>query len=76
MATNFRNIIGKEIGTQRVAVSHNVRLTSTTIIGLNIANLTDSMVNCTMELEMKQVTLDSIRNMPVSTQNTAMKPHW
>ena len=26
MATNFRNIIGKEIGTQRVAVTHNARL--------------------------------------------------
>ena len=37
MATNFNNIIGKEIGTQRVAVYTTPAATSTTVIGINIA---------------------------------------
>ena len=74
MATNFRNIIGKEIGTQRVAVYTTPAATSTTIIGLNIANLTDSMVNCTMELGDEASSIGTlIRNMPIAP-NTAMKP--
>ena len=39
MATNFKNIIGKQIGTERVAVYTVPAATSTTIIGMNIANL-------------------------------------
>ena len=41
MATNFRNIVGKDIGTERVAVPIGIYATSTTVIGMNIANLTD-----------------------------------
>ena len=74
MATNFRNIIGKEIGTQRVAVYTTPAATSTTIIGMNIANLTDSMVNCTLELGDEGSSIGTIiRNMPIAP-NTAMKP--
>ena len=50
MATNFKNIIGKEIGTQRVAVYTTPAATSTTVIGMNIANLTGSMVNVDIEI--------------------------
>ena len=49
MATNFRNIVGKEIGTQRVPVYTVPAATSTTVIGMNIANLKD-MVNCSIEI--------------------------
>ena len=37
MATNFKNIIGKEIGTQRVAV-YTVPVATSTTPGMNIAN--------------------------------------
>ena len=50
MATNFKNIIGKEIGTQRVAVYTVPAATSTTVIGMNIANLTENMVSCNIEV--------------------------
>ena len=50
MATNFKNIIGKQIGTERVAVYTTPAATSTTIIGMNIANLTGSMVSCNIEI--------------------------
>ena len=46
MATNFKNVIGKEIGTQRVAVYTVPAATSTTVIGMNVANLTGGIVNC------------------------------
>ena len=36
MATNFKNVVTKEIGTQRVAVYTTPAATSTTIIGMNI----------------------------------------
>jgi len=74
MATNFKNIIGKDIGTERVAVYTVPAATSTTVIGMNVANLTDGMVNCTIEVgdEGSQIgTL--IKDMPIPP-NTALKP--
>ena len=58
MATNFRNIVGKEIGTQRVPVYTVPAATSTTVIGMNLANLKDSMVSVVLKLATKLVTLD------------------
>ena len=74
MATNFKNIIGKEIGTQRVAVYTTPAATSTTIIGMNIANLTGSMVNVDIEIGDESSSIGyMIKGMPLPT-NTAMKP--
>ena len=74
MATNFRNIVGKEIGTQRVAVYTTPSATSTTIIGMNIANLTGSMVSCNIEIGDEGSSIGyMIKGMPLPP-NTAMKP--
>ena len=74
MATNFRNIVGKEIGTQRVAVYTTPSATSTTIIGMNIANLTGSMVSCNIEIGDEGSSIGHmIKGMPIPP-NTAMKP--
>ena len=74
MATNFRNIVGKEIGTERVAVYTVPAATSTTVIGMNIANLTDSMVNCSIEVGDEASNIGFlVKNMPIAP-NTAMKP--
>lgn len=74
MATNFKNIIGKEIGTQRVAVYTTPAATSTTIIGMNIANLTGSMVSVDIEIGDESSSIGyMIKGMPLPP-NTAMKP--
>jgi hypothetical protein len=74
MATNFKNIIGKEIGTQRVAVYTTPAATSTTIIGMNVANLTGSMVSVDIEIGDEESSIGyMIKGMPLPP-NTAMKP--
>ena len=75
MATNFRNIVGKEIGTERVAVYTVPAATSTTaVIGMNIANLTDSMVNCSIEVGDEASNIGFlVKDMPIAP-NTSMKP--
>jgi len=74
MATNFKNIIGKEIGTQRVAVYTTPAATSTTIIGMNVANLTGSMVSVDIEIGDEASSIGHmIKGMPIPP-NTAMKP--
>ena len=74
MATNFRNIVGKDIGTERVAVYTVPAATSTTVIGMNIANLTDSMVNCSIEIGDEASNIGFlVKNMPIAP-NTSMKP--
>ena len=74
MATNFRNIVGKDIGTERVAVYTVPSATSTTVIGMNIANLTDSMVNCSIEVGDEASNIGFlVKNMPIAP-NTSMKP--
>ena len=74
MATNFKNIIGKEIGTQRVAVYTTPAATSTTIIGMNVANLTGSMVSVDIEIGDEASYIGyMIKGMPLPP-NTAMKP--
>ena len=50
MATNFRNIVGKDIGTQRVAVYTTPSATSTTIIGMNLANTTTGAIATSVTL--------------------------
>ena len=74
MATNFKNIIGKEIGTQRVAVYTTPAATSTTVIGMNIANLTGSMVSVDIEIGDEASSIGyMIKGMPIPP-STAMKP--
>ena len=74
MATNFRNIVGKEIGTQRVSVYTVPAATSTTVIGMNLANLKDSMVSCSIEIGDEASNIGFlIKDMPIAP-NTAMKP--
>ena len=74
MATNFKNIIGKEIGTQRVAVYTTPAATSTTVIGMNIANLTGSMVSVDIEIGDEASSIGyMIKGMP-TPPSTAMKP--
>ena len=74
MATNFKNIIGKEIGTQRVAVYTTPAATSTTVIGMNIANLTGSMVSVDIEIGDEASSIGyMIKRMPIPP-STAMKP--
>ena len=74
MATNFRNIIGKEIGTQRVAVYTVPAATSTTVIGMNIANLTENMVSCNIEVGDEASNIGFlIKEMPIAP-NSALKP--
>ncbi len=74
MATNFKNIIGKEIGTQRVAVYTVPAATSTTVIGMNIANLTENMVSCNIEVGDEASNIGFlIKEMPIAP-NSALKP--
>ena len=74
MATNFKNIIGKEIGTQRVAVYTVPAATSTTVIGMNIANLTANMVSCNIEVGDEASNIGFlIKEMPIAP-NSALKP--
>jgi hypothetical protein len=48
MATNFKNVITKEVGTVRVPAYTAPGSTKTTIIGISIANITSSMVSCSL----------------------------
>ena len=74
MATNFKNIIGKEIGTQRVAVYTVPAATSTSVIGMNIANLTENMVSCNIEVGDEASNIGFlIKEMPIAP-NSALKP--
>ena len=74
MATNFKNIIGKEVGTSRVAVYTPPAATSATVIGMNIANLTSGMVSATLEVGDEASSIGVlIKGMPIPP-NTAMKP--
>lgn len=74
MATNFKNIIGKDIGTERVAVYTVPAATSTTVIGMNVANLTDGMVNVTIEVGDEASSIGvMIKDMPIPP-NSALKP--
>ena len=74
MATNFKNIIAKDVGTQRVAVYTTPAATSTTIIGMNIANLTGSMVNCSVEIGDEASNIGFlVKDMPIAP-NSSMKP--
>lgn len=74
MATNFKNIIGKDIGTERVAVYTVPPATSTTVIGMNIANLTEGMAKVTIEVGDEASNIGVlIRNMPIPP-NSALKP--
>ena len=74
MATNFKNIIGKEVGTSRVAVYTTPAATSATVIGMNIANLTSGMVSATLEVGDEASSIGVlIKGMPIPP-NTAMKP--
>ena len=74
MATNFKNIIGKEIGTTRVAVYTVPAATSTTVIGMNIANLTENMVSCNIEVGDEASNIGFlIKEMPIAP-NSALKP--
>ncbi len=74
MATNFKNVIGKEIGTERVAVYTVPPATSTTVIGMNIANLTDGMVNTTIEIGDEGSNIGvMVKDMPIPP-NTSLKP--
>ena len=73
MATNFKNIMGKQIGTERVVVYTVPAATSTTIIGMNIANLTGSMVTADIEIGDEGSSIaHMIKGMP--TFNIPMKP--
>ena len=74
MATNFKNVVAKEIGTQRVAVYTTPAATSTTIIGMNIANLTDGMVNCSIEIGDEASNIGFLVKDMAIAPNTAMKP--
>ena len=74
MATNFKNIIAKDVGTQRVAVYTTPAATSTTIIGMNIANLTGSMVDCSVEIGDEASNIGYlVKDMPIAP-NSSMKP--
>ena len=74
MATNFKNVIGKEIGTERVAVYTVPAATSTTVIGMNVANLTGGMVNCTIEIGDEASSIGVVvKDMPIP-QGSALKP--
>jgi hypothetical protein len=74
MATNFKNIVGKQIGTERVAVYTVPAATSTTVIGMNIANLTEGMVSCTIEIGDEASSIGvMVKDMPIPP-NSALKP--
>mgnify|MGYP001416863544 CR=1 FL=1 len=74
MATNFKNIIGKDIGTSRVPVYTTPAATSTTIIGMNVANLTENMVACNIEIGDEASNIGFlIKDMPIAP-NSALKP--
>ena len=74
MATNFKNIVTKDIGTQRVIVYTTPAATSTTVIGMNIANLTDSIVTCSNEIGDEASNIGFlVKDMPIAP-NTSMKP--
>jgi len=74
MATNFKNVIGKDIGTQRVAVYTTPAATSTTVIGMNLANLTEGMVNCTIEIGDEASSIGvMVKNMPIPP-GSSLKP--
>tara|TARA_Y200000002_G_scaffold363_1_gene342 strand:+ start:9558 stop:9887 length:330 start_codon:yes stop_codon:yes gene_type:complete len=74
MATNFKNIVTKDIGTQRVIVYTTPAATSTTVIGMNIANLTDSIVTCSIEIGDEASNIGFlVKDMPIAP-NTSMKP--
>lgn len=74
MATNFKNIIGKQIGTERVAVYTVPAATATTVIGMNVANLTEGMVNCTIEVGDEASNIGvMLKDVPIAP-NTSLKP--
>lgn len=74
MATNFKNIIGKDIGTERVAVYEVPAATSTTVIGMNIANLTDGIVKTTIEVGDEGSQIGTfVKDMPIPP-NSSLKP--
>jgi hypothetical protein len=74
MATNFKNIIGKQIGTERVAVYTVPAATSTTVIGMNVANLTEGMVGCTIEIGDEASSIGTmVKGMPIAP-GSSLKP--
>ena len=74
MATNFKNIVTKDIGTQRVIVYTTPAATSTTVIGMNIANLTDSIVTCSIEIGDEASNIGFlVKDIPIAP-NKSMKP--
>jgi len=74
MATNFKNVITKQIGTERVAVYTCPAATSSTVIGLNLANLTSGMVNCSIEVADEASSIGFlVKDMPIPP-NSALKP--
>ena len=74
MATNFKNVIGKEIGTERVAVYTVPAATSTTVIGMNVANLTDGIAKVTIEVGDEGSSIGvMVKDMPIPA-NSALKP--
>lgn len=50
MATNFKNVIEKDIGTVRVSVYTTPPANNTTVLGLSLANTTDSVVTASVLL--------------------------
>lgn len=74
MATNFKNVIGKDIGTERVAVYTVPPATSTTVIGMNLANLTNGIVKATIEIADEASSIGvMVKDMPIPP-NTSLKP--
>jgi hypothetical protein len=74
MATNFKNVIGKQVGTERVAVYTCPAATSTTIIGMNLANLTDGIVSATIEIGDEASSIGvMVKDMPIPA-NSSLKP--
>lgn len=75
MATNFKNVISKEVGTVRVPVYTSPAATRATIIGMSLANLTDSIVQASILIADSDSSTQGyvVKNVPIPP-NTALKP--
>lgn len=74
MATNFKNVVTKEIGTQRVTVYESPNSTKATIIGMSIANITKSIVHASVLIgDAGSSEAFFVKDMPVAPGST-LKP--
>jgi hypothetical protein len=74
MATNFKNVITKEVGTVRVAVYTTPPANNTTVIGLSVANITDSIVSASILIGDSGSSVGYlVKEMPIPA-NSTLKP--